>query len=794
MAAKEETRTDTTPKRLGRYRLLRKIARGGMAEVFVGRSYGAHGFEKTVAVKRILSSFSEDPQFVRMMVDEAKISVLLTHPNIAQVLEFGEEDGRYFLVMEYVPGQSLSVLVKRLRAADERLGVLESCFVVVEALQGLHAAHIQTDPWGKPAGIIHRDVSPQNLLLSYDGHVKVIDFGIARARDRLEKTQVGTIKGKLRYLSPEMIDPQRFSKRGDFDHRVDVFAAGIILFELVAGRTLFTGADEIQVYDHITRGDIPDLEAEGLCDAPLMRIIQRALERDPDQRFPSAEAFADELRAYLYRRDPAFTNKRLAAVLDRHFAEEKEQRQQLEEPDPALEGENLDLNLTRTSHTPSQQSLVPKGAAKDSGVWAASAPSLVSSPSSSQQTGTSVSRRAPRNRRASEPGAALGSGKRSGIEQALGGHLAAPHDAETRVGDIADLVDDVISQTEADTSHVALADDDDEIETSTSAVPARVLGGMDPGRASAVVRRDGASRPEPHEDTPATRNRLEPRAARGRGPLIAVALAALVGLLLAVAVVVGLESSSDDIELVSLTPDPATVSADDTVPLIVAASPESARIELVGREGTSKPPAVFMVLPGETVEVRVSAPGYEARRETVPIPEGEDQVRRSIDLVALPVRLVLDVTPANAQVSVDGSPYEAGMDVKPGAPLVVTARADGFEPLEQPLEPVAGEPLKVTLNLTPEPVKDTPRRQQVTQRPRPKPKATAKGTLTITSTPYWGRVTIDGKTLEETTPLTVRLKAGSYSVEVSHPPKGMVERFTVKLDAGQKLRRTVKFR
>ena len=308
---------------IGRYRLLSKIAKGGMAEVFAARSYGAHGFEKTVALKRILPKFGRDPQFVRMMVDEAKISVLLNHPNIAQVFELGEQEGDYFIVMEFVPGQSLSAVVKRLKDVNVKLPVLDACFIVVELLQGLHAAHIQQDAAGHAAHIIHRDVSPQNTLLSFDGHVKVIDFGIARARDRLEATEVGTIKGKLRYLAPEMIDPGRFTEEGDFDHRVDVFAAGIVLWELIAARPLFPGDDELKVYDDITDGSTPDLAKEGRCDPALMKIMAKALERRLPQRYATAEAFADDLRSYVYRSDPSFTHKGVAALLDKLFADEK---------------------------------------------------------------------------------------------------------------------------------------------------------------------------------------------------------------------------------------------------------------------------------------------------------------------------------------------------------------------------------------------------------------------------------------------------------------------------------------
>jgi serine/threonine protein kinase len=315
--------TGSAPDTIGRYRLLSKIAKGGMAEVFAARSYGAHGFEKTVALKRILPRFGHDPQFVRMMVDEAKISVLLNHPNIAQIFELGEQDSDYFIVMEFVPGQSVAALVKRLREENQRLPVLDACFLVVELLQGLHAAHTQRDASGAPANIIHRDVSPQNTLLSFDGHVKVIDFGIARARDRLEATEVGTIKGKLRYLAPEMIDPGRFTKNGDFDHRVDVFAAGIVLWELLAARPMFPGEEELKVYDDITDGKTPDLHKEGRIDQALMRIVNQSLERQLNKRYATAEAFADDLRAYVYRTDPSYTHKRLAALLDKLFPAEK---------------------------------------------------------------------------------------------------------------------------------------------------------------------------------------------------------------------------------------------------------------------------------------------------------------------------------------------------------------------------------------------------------------------------------------------------------------------------------------
>ena len=198
---------DHPEERLGRYSLVRRLGKGGMGEVFLARAQGARGFEKFVAIKRILPQYSANKHVVNMLVDEARISVLLNHPNVVQVLELDEDQGSHFIVMEYVDGHALSRLIRRLKKRGERVEPLVACFVLIQVLEGLHAAHTQKDGSGELAGIIHRDVSPQNVLLSMTGQVKVIDFGIARARDRLEATQGSQVKGKLRYMAPEQIKP-----------------------------------------------------------------------------------------------------------------------------------------------------------------------------------------------------------------------------------------------------------------------------------------------------------------------------------------------------------------------------------------------------------------------------------------------------------------------------------------------------------------------------------------------------------------------------------------------------------
>ena len=310
---------------LGRYTLIRRIGKGGMGEVFLGKVSGAHGFEKAVAIKRILPQFSSNPHVINMLVDEARISVLLNHPNIVQVLELGEDEGDYFIVMEYVDGQALSRLMRALKNAKKRIDPLEACFITISLLEGLHAAHIQKDHRGKPAGIIHRDVSPQNVLLSMDGVVKVIDFGIARARERLEVTQGTSVKGKLRYMAPEQLSA-KLIKGKPLDARADVFAAGILLWEMLAMRQRFNADSEMDIMEQILKEETPDLAREGLVDRELMDIVDTALEKNRDDRYPDAATFAAKLRGYLYKRDPAFNAERVARRMREAFDVDSEAR------------------------------------------------------------------------------------------------------------------------------------------------------------------------------------------------------------------------------------------------------------------------------------------------------------------------------------------------------------------------------------------------------------------------------------------------------------------------------------
>ncbi|HEU4728731.1 MAG TPA: serine/threonine-protein kinase, partial [Kofleriaceae bacterium] len=275
----------------GKYSLIRKIGTGGMAEVFLARTPVAQGLNKTLVIKKIHTAYARSRQFVTMFVDEAKIALGLNHPNIIQVFDFGAVADTYFLAMEHVEGVDLLRLLQEAAKARQRLSYGLSAYIVQQLAKGLDYAHRKTDDFGQPLGIVHRDISPQNILLSWDGSVKIVDFGIARARDVHEEE--GVIKGKYAYMSPEQA-------RGEpVDCRSDVFAAGIVLFELVCARPLFPGKGK-DVLELVRSGAIPrpkDFAPE--LPESLERIILRALSFHRADRFQTARDLQHELGGFL---------------------------------------------------------------------------------------------------------------------------------------------------------------------------------------------------------------------------------------------------------------------------------------------------------------------------------------------------------------------------------------------------------------------------------------------------------------------------------------------------------------
>jgi serine/threonine-protein kinase len=278
--------------RLGRYQVIERIALGGMAELYLARHRGAAGYEKVVAVKRILPHLAEDETFARMFLNEAKLAASLDHSNIAHVIDFGSEGGEHFMAMEYVHGRSVHDV---LRLAGAQGGVPLHCAltILVDVAAALHYAHERAGPDGQPLGLVHRDVSPSNVLVTYDGEVKLVDFGIAKATAHGNATRTQAIKGKLAYMAPEQV-------RGDaVDRRADVFSLGAVTYELCVGQRCFFAGGEFELINRVASGKFerPRAVNPGFPEQ-LEAIIVRALSVSPADRHPDARTFQRSLEAF----------------------------------------------------------------------------------------------------------------------------------------------------------------------------------------------------------------------------------------------------------------------------------------------------------------------------------------------------------------------------------------------------------------------------------------------------------------------------------------------------------------
>lgn len=301
--------------RLGKYELLTRLAVGGMAELFVARTLAQHGFEKLVALKRILASHADDEQFIRMLLAEARLAATLHHPNIAQVYDVGDDSGTYFFTMEYVVGQDLRQIVRAIQAKGEWLAPEHILQIAIGTAAGLHYAHDKEDGDGNPLGIVHRDVSPSNVLVSYDGSVKLVDFGIARVTALQGNTGLGALKGKVPYMSPEQC-------RGEpLDRRSDIFSLGIILWELTLRRRLFTGENDLVVAGKVCNQDAPPPTSINPDYPPALEaIVLKALARDREDRWATAQELQLALEEYARDQRLLLSSAKLGAFMGELFA------------------------------------------------------------------------------------------------------------------------------------------------------------------------------------------------------------------------------------------------------------------------------------------------------------------------------------------------------------------------------------------------------------------------------------------------------------------------------------------
>ncbi len=304
--------------RFGPYQLIKRIAFGGMAEIHLAKTHGIENFEKLLVLKVIHPKFSEDQEFIDMLVDEAKISVQLSHANVGQIFDLGQIDSTYYIAMEFIDGRDLYQLLVRCSELEIEIPFDIIAFIALEAAAGLHYAHSKSDNYGRPLNLIHRDISPQNILLSYDGEVKIIDFGIAKASQRSKETENGVIKGKFFYMSPE----QAWGKT--LDSRTDLFSVGVCLYEMITGEMLYSEEKALVLLEKVRKAKIPSMQARRRDLPPdLEKITLRALAREQEDRFQTGGELQGQLSGFLYRNWPGFNRERLKQFMLEVFGDQR---------------------------------------------------------------------------------------------------------------------------------------------------------------------------------------------------------------------------------------------------------------------------------------------------------------------------------------------------------------------------------------------------------------------------------------------------------------------------------------
>ena len=292
----------------------RRLAKGGMAELYLAKALGIGGFEKPCVLKLVLPHLTDDQVFLEMFLSEARLAATLEHPNVIHVSDIGQVEGEYFFVMDYVHGRDVRAL---LRANNPGAMPLQAALTIAqEVCEGLHYVHDKRDSSGRFLGLVHRDVSPSNVMVTYDGIVKLVDFGIAKATEMRHATRTGVLKGKVHYMAPEQCEGQ------SLDRRTDVFALGILLYEMTTGRPLFTGTNDYYVMSRIVRGVFArPREVDPAYPPELERIVLRALARDPDDRYVSAQALQVDIEDYARAAGLVLSSRALAETMTDTFGE-----------------------------------------------------------------------------------------------------------------------------------------------------------------------------------------------------------------------------------------------------------------------------------------------------------------------------------------------------------------------------------------------------------------------------------------------------------------------------------------
>jgi serine/threonine protein kinase len=300
-----------------KYRVIKRLEAGGMAEVYLGEASSVEGFKKRVAIKRVLPHLAQNENFVQMFLDEARLSARLNHANIVSVFDISAREDTFFLIMEFIDGANLKKILETLQKRGQRFPLAEAVYICTETARGLSYAHELSDENGVPLRIVHRDISPPNIMVTKRGEVKVADFGLAKAGTQISQTDPGVVKGKFSYLSPEAANGK------EVDARADIFSMGIVLWEMLAGRRLFLGETDYATVKLIQQANIPRLSPlNPQVDEAFEEILLKALTRDPERRYQNAREFGDALTGYLFHRQLKVSNYEIANLVNAAMSDE----------------------------------------------------------------------------------------------------------------------------------------------------------------------------------------------------------------------------------------------------------------------------------------------------------------------------------------------------------------------------------------------------------------------------------------------------------------------------------------
>jgi eukaryotic-like serine/threonine-protein kinase len=341
--------SEALPQSIGAYRVIAKLGQGGMARVMLALKPGPAGFRKLMVIKQLREGIADDPEFLTMFLDEARLAARLDHPNVVHTYEVGEDDGNYFIAMDYLEGQPLNRVLHRIKR--RRIATAIHLRILSDALEGLHYAHDLADFDGTPLDVVHRDVSPHNVFITYEGRVQLVDFGIAKAAGASGQTREGVFKGKVSYIAPEQ------ARAETVDRRADLFSLGVMMWEALAGRRLAKGQDDLVTLHRRIEGLEPKLGEVAPDVAPaLLAIVDRAMAHDPADRYPTAAAFRDDIEAHLDAEGVRVTTKDVAELLAEHFSAERQAlKEKIDQQVKRLEKGERHVSVIEFEATPSMR-------------------------------------------------------------------------------------------------------------------------------------------------------------------------------------------------------------------------------------------------------------------------------------------------------------------------------------------------------------------------------------------------------------------------------------------------------